>query len=87
MITGPQLKAALSFAGWSRRILSEKTGINERTIQRAAEAPGVPSVNAQTVATFQAAFESAGIQFLENGDVAAGSGVALISKADTDQQR
>jgi hypothetical protein len=57
MITGEQLRAALSALRWSRRILHEHSGVAERTIQRAAEASGVPSINARLLVTLQEVLE------------------------------
>jgi len=76
MITGPQVKAALSFLGWSRKKLSEVSNVPERTIQRIAEAEGVPNANAQTVAEIQRSLEDVGISFLDDGDDSVGNGVS-----------
>ena len=58
MITGEQIRAALGAMRWSRRILSEKSGVPERTIQRMAEASGIPNTNALHLAAVQKAFEA-----------------------------
>ena len=42
---------------WSRRILSEESGINPRTIQRMTEAKGIPPSNARFLDAVQKAFE------------------------------
>ena len=39
-MTGEQLRAALAALAWTRKNLSDATGINPRTIQRMAETSG-----------------------------------------------
>jgi hypothetical protein len=72
MITGEQLRAAISALRWSRRILHEHCGVAERTIQRAAEASGVPSINARLLVTMQEALENGNengwIEFIHTPD-------------------
>ncbi|WP_086931632.1 hypothetical protein [Agarilytica rhodophyticola] len=56
-ITSEQIRAALGVLKWSRRILSEKSGVNEKTIQRMAEGSGVPNTGAKYIEAVQNAFE------------------------------
>ncbi len=57
MVTGEQIRAALGALRWSRRILCERSGVPERTVQRMAEAEGVPNTNAKHLEAVQLAFE------------------------------
>lgn len=77
MITGQQVKAALAFLGWSRKELSEASDVPARTIQRIAEADGVPTATGVNIEKVQRCLESQGITFLDDGDAARGSGVSL----------
>lgn len=61
---------------WSRRVLHEKCGVPERTIQRMAEAEGVPNTNAQNVEIVQKCLEAEGVQFIS----ANGGGVGVRLK-------
>lgn len=64
-ISAEQIRAALGALNWSRRVLADRAGLSERTIHRAADAWGVPSVSAESVAAIRQALESGGIEFLD----------------------
>lgn len=80
MLTSEQIRAAMCVLRWSRRELSEKTGVSPRTIQRIAEGDGVPSVNAKTLETIQAELEQGDdrirIKFVDDIPV----GIRIIEK-------
>lgn len=57
IITGEQIRAAMGAMKWSRKDLAERSGVNPRTIQRIAEARGVPNSSAKYLAEIVKAFE------------------------------
>ncbi len=57
VITGEQVRAALGALKWSRKILSERSGVNARTIQRIAEVRGIPNSSAKYLSEIAKAFE------------------------------
>jgi ribosome-binding protein aMBF1 (putative translation factor) len=65
VITGPQIKAARGLAGWSLKMLAEKSGLTVTTVQRADAAKGVPRVASQSLDAIERAFDAAGIVFFE----------------------
>lgn len=77
MLTGEQIRAAIGALRWSQAVLSEKSGIPARTIQRVTEAEGLPSTQAATLVAIKEAFEAAGVSFVE-GDGLAGVMVAPV---------
>ena len=78
MITGEQIRGARGILGISGRELAEKSGVSYPTIQR-VEAQGTSKSAVGTIEAIRKALEAQGIQFLDNGEVAAGPGVALKS--------
>ncbi len=75
MITLEQCRAARGLIDWSREQLSEASKVSHRSIvdfERGAREP-----REITKAALRAAFEAAGIEFLENGQIASGAGVAF----------
>lgn len=78
MLTGSQIRAARALLGWTAQAVADKAGISWHTVQRAETAPGVPNVNARTLAAIQSALEKAGVVFLDPGDTRdGGPGVRL----------
>lgn len=71
MITSEQIRAAMGVLRWSRRELSEITGVHEGTIKRIAENTGVPNTNAQFLVAIQKACEKGNgqlcVRFTDNG--------------------
>lgn len=64
----------------SVRELAEKAGVSFMTINRfETEKGGMQHSNAEAV---RKALEAEGIQFIDNGDTADGSGVVLVRKND-----
>lgn len=78
---GNQIKAARALANLNQADLAEAAGVNVNTI-RAMEGRGDKGLvsGLDTVLKVQKAFEAAGIQFLDSGQVATGPGVALGGK-------
>jgi transcriptional regulator with XRE-family HTH domain len=76
-MTGEQIRAARALLGWTAAALADKSGISYPTIQRLDSTKGPLSGRYETIESVKAAFAAAGIQFLSNGDVATGAGVAL----------
>jgi len=72
MVTSAQVRAARGLLNWTVRDLAEKSGVHRNTVTRIeteATAPG------HSMAAVQAAFETAGVEFIpENGG---GAGVRL----------
>ncbi|MCL8000215.1 hypothetical protein M8994_18450 [Brucella sp. 21LCYQ03] len=82
--TGNQIKAARALADLNQQQLSELAGVNVNTI-RAMEGRGneILVSGLDTVSKVQGALEAAGVQFLEDGQVASGPGVALRTTLPT----
>lgn len=68
-----QFRAARALLGMSQHRLAQKAGVSSMTIKR-AEGSGKPYPSEAAIAAIRAALESAGVQFMENGD---GPGVRL----------
>jgi len=77
MITGEQVRAARALLKWSAKKLAEESGVGWATVQRLESKDGPLAGYEQTHASIQSALEAHGIQFLENGDVSDGPGVAM----------
>lgn len=76
-MNGEQIKAARALVGWTAADLAERSGVSYPTVQRMDATKGMVSGRHDTVEAIRKALESAGVQFLEGGQVAAGPGVAL----------
>lgn len=76
VITPAQIRAARALAGWTQADLARASGVSEvaiKNLERSATDPRVSTINA-----IQAAFDMAGIIFLDAGDVRdGGPGVRL----------
>jgi hypothetical protein len=80
MLTGPQCRAARGLLGWSIADLVKASGVSARSVHTAESSPGIPTtMNIQTVAKLQAAFEAAGVEIIEPGtrSLSGGPGVRL----------
>lgn len=69
-----QIKMARAALGIGVRDLARMAGVSSNTISRLERGE---ELKADTVATIRTALESAGVQFLGDGDTASGLGVAL----------
>ena len=76
-MTGEQIRAARGLLKWSARQLATSSGIGWATIQRLESKDGPLAGYADTHGAIRSALEAQGIQFLDNGQVAEGPGVAL----------
>ena len=73
-----QIKAARTLSGLSQAELCELASIPLITLRRVEGRPSHKGlVSEETIEAIRKALETQGIQFLDNGDVAAGPGVAL----------
>lgn len=78
-----QIRAARALLNWSQGALVEASGLSLTTIRRMEDdAIGPQRSSAGNVEAVIKAFENAGVQFLENGQVASGPGVALRSTGE-----
>ena len=75
-LTQKDSKAARAYLNWTASELAEKSEVSIDTL-RSFESGRSKSLSAGYQAQVVEAFEKAGIQFLEDGSVAAGPGVAL----------
>lgn len=80
-MTGEQIRAARSLLKWSAKKLAEESGIGWATVQRLESRDGPLAGYADTHEALRDALTAHGIQFLDNGEVAAGPGVALRPKS------
>ncbi|MDA9410504.1 hypothetical protein XH98_01540 [Bradyrhizobium sp. CCBAU 51745] len=63
-MTGAQIRAARGIVRWSVKDLAHAAGISRATIRRLEEADGAPPHNDPALAGIEAAFASAGVEFL-----------------------
>ncbi|WBU52078.1 helix-turn-helix domain-containing protein [Paracoccus sp. SCSIO 75233] len=81
-MNGEQIRAARVLAGMTAQDLAESAGVSYPTVQRLDATRGPISARHDTVEAIRKALESRGIQFLENGQVPAGRGVALKGEGE-----
>ncbi|WP_454684877.1 helix-turn-helix domain-containing protein [Ancylobacter moscoviensis] len=74
-MTPAQCRAARALLDWSQQQLADTAGVGVVTVRQLEAGSSQP--RRATMDVLRQAFESAGIQFLDNGDVAAGRGVVL----------
>ncbi|WP_224701990.1 helix-turn-helix domain-containing protein [Devosia aquimaris] len=74
-ITTQQSRAARGLLDWSQSKLAAMSNLSESTIRDFEKGRRLPGPN--NLAAIRAALEAAGVQFLGDGDTAAGPGVAL----------
>jgi DNA-binding XRE family transcriptional regulator len=85
MVTAGQIRAARALIGWKQAELAKAAGISEisvKNIEREATDP-----RSSTVAAIQAAFEKAGVVFLEPGDVRDGGEGVRLKKSEKRTRR
>lgn len=78
-MNGEQIRAARTLLGWTASDLAKESGVSYPTVQRLDATKGAVSGRYDTIEKIRNTLAENGIQFLENGDVAAGPGVALSS--------
>ncbi len=66
MITGEQIKSARALLRWNQTQLAERAGISVETVKRLERMKGNVSAYAATVEAVEQAFETAGIEFLDD---------------------
>jgi len=78
LLTSEQLRAGRAILRLGQKALSDASKVSVATIKRLEANPGVLTANLPTIAALQLAFESAGIEFInENGG---GPGVRLSDR-------
>jgi ribosome-binding protein aMBF1 (putative translation factor) len=79
-IAGAQIRAARALLKWSAVDLAERSSLGVNTIRRAEVTEGVTSLTAANELAIRRAFESAGVEFIEeNGG---GPGVRLRKRQE-----
>ncbi len=79
MLEPAQIRAARALLGWRQEDLSKASGVGTATIQRIEKSDSPTPGYVSTMARIQAAFEDAGVLFIDY-DEAAGIGVRLARK-------
>lgn len=74
-ITPEQSRAARGLLNWSQEKLGHQSNLSESSIRDFEKNRRIPGPN--NLAAIRTALESAGIQFVDDGDVAGGKGVVL----------
>lgn len=69
VVTGRQLKAARTLAGWTQEELARKARISAGTIKRSEAKPGPVRARYGTLERIVAVLEKAGVKFSENEGV------------------
>lgn len=72
MITAEQLRAARALLRWQQKALAVASGVSLETVKRLESLTGPVSAQTSTVMALQAAFEKAGIEFIEDKGVGVG---------------
>lgn len=76
MLHAAQVRAARALLGWRQDQLAKASGVGTATIQRIEKSAGPVGGYVTTLTRIQAAFENAGMLFLDN-DADGGIGVRL----------
>jgi transcriptional regulator with XRE-family HTH domain len=69
MLRSAQIRAARALLGWRQEDLSKASGVGTATIYRIEKSVETITGYASTLVRIQAAFERAGIEFIENDDI------------------
>ena len=72
MITSAQIRAARGMLDWSRKDLSQHSGVSFASMMRLESFDGVPASNFKTIEAVMKAFQSAGIEFIGTPEQGAG---------------
>jgi len=86
MVTGEQVRAAIAALRWTRAQLSEASGVPPRTIQRIAEAEGLPNTYARTLVQVRKALQAAGVVMIEDQEGRTGISLAAVPELPTRQR-
>ena len=76
-MTGEQIRAARALIGWKASDLATASGVSMPTIQRIDATRGPVPGRYETIEAIRLALEGAGVQFLVDGQMASGAGVAM----------
>ena len=76
-----QLKAARALIGWSQDKLAEESGVSSPTIKRMENSDSIVRGHAESVWKVQQCLESAGVEFISEGDAGVGVRLKKPSKA------
>ena len=79
MLEPSQIRAARALLGWRQEDLSKASGVGTATIQRIERSNSAVTGYVSTLVRIQAAFEGAGVLFIDN-DETAGIGLRLAKK-------
>jgi transcriptional regulator with XRE-family HTH domain len=79
MLESAQIRAARALLGWRQEDLSKASGVGTATIQRIEKSDRAVTGYASTLVRLQAAFEQAGIQFIDE-DETGGLGLRMAKK-------
>ena len=79
MIESAQIRAARALLGWRQEDLSKASGVGTATIQRIEKTNRPITGYVSTLVRIQAAFEQAGIEFIDDDEIA-GFGLRLAKK-------
>jgi len=77
LLTSEQVRAARSLLRWEQSKLADASGVSLPSIKRLETQPGPLAAQMRTVAAIRSTLEAAGVQFVEAGETAIGSGVTL----------
>jgi transcriptional regulator with XRE-family HTH domain len=79
MLEPAQIRAARGLLGWRQEDLSKASGVGTATIQRIEKSDRPITGYVSTLVRIRAAFEDAGVLFIENDEMA-GIGLRLAKK-------
>jgi transcriptional regulator with XRE-family HTH domain len=79
MLESAQIRAARALLGWRQEDLSKASGVGTATIQRIEKSQRLMTGYISTLVRIQAAFEQAGIQFIDD-DETGGFGIRMAKK-------
>jgi transcriptional regulator with XRE-family HTH domain len=79
MIESAQIRAARALLDWRQKDLSKASGVGTATIQRIEKSDRPITGYVSTLVRIQAAFEQAGIEFID-GDEIGGFGLRMAKK-------
>ena len=68
LITSAQIRAARGLLNWSRRELSENSGVGFSSLLRLESAEGIPNSHVKTLEALKLSFEEAGVEFIGSPD-------------------
>jgi transcriptional regulator with XRE-family HTH domain len=81
MLKSAQIRAARALLGWRQQELSKASGVGTATIRRIEKSGRAMTGYVSTLVRIQAAFEQAGIQFIED-DETGGFGLRMAKKKE-----